>query len=107
MRSPTLANILTERGFNTRACGSLVRLALIPISSNLIRWAQHIIFVNRSNFDDTIQLFSEEGEVEPEEIESKATIFRVDDEFDFNCPLLRKQLEQQLDETGLFAPRRE
>ena len=36
LRSPTLANILIKQGYNVRACGSCIELALIPLSANLI-----------------------------------------------------------------------
>jgi predicted protein tyrosine phosphatase len=42
LRSPSIAKFLTEKGFNTRACGTSMDYALIPLSSALIEWADEI-----------------------------------------------------------------
>src|SRR5574343_525749 len=53
LRSPTMANTLhKEYGYNTRACGSCVEFALIPISEALVYWADEIVFVNKDNILD-------------------------------------------------------
>jgi len=47
LRSPTLANVLHNcLGYNTRACGSAINFALIPISEALVYWADEIVFVD-------------------------------------------------------------
>lgn len=48
LRSATGARIYANK-YNTRACGS-ADYALIPISPNLIAWADQIVFVNKENF---------------------------------------------------------
>jgi predicted protein tyrosine phosphatase len=53
LRSPTLAIVLhREFGYNTRSCGSKSEFALIPITDNLIYWADEIVFVNQENYDE-------------------------------------------------------
>ena len=49
LRSPTLAYILSNAPFNynTRACGAALEYALIPITEELVYWADEIIFVEK------------------------------------------------------------
>lgn len=42
LRSPTIAKVLTERGYNTRAAGMSQEYALIPVTPALIAWADEI-----------------------------------------------------------------
>jgi hypothetical protein len=50
LRSATAANIFAKRGWNTRSCGSM-DYALIPISVNLIYWADKIYFMSKVNLE--------------------------------------------------------
>lgn len=45
LRSPSIAKFLTEKEYNTRACGMSQEYALIPISEALIHWADefHVV----------------------------------------------------------------
>lgn len=47
LRSATGQRVYGDK-YNTRCCGS-EEYALIPISSNLILWADEIVFVNKAN----------------------------------------------------------
>lgn len=58
LRSPTGAYVGSMRGYNTRSCGSS-DYALVPISANLIMWAEKIIFVNRDNFEEALDTFED------------------------------------------------
>jgi predicted protein tyrosine phosphatase len=49
LRSATGARIYADK-YNTRACGCM-SYALIPLSDNLIVWADEIVFVNKENYD--------------------------------------------------------
>lgn len=49
LRSATGARIYAGK-YNTRACGSM-GYALIPLSDNLILWADEIVFVNQENYN--------------------------------------------------------
>ena len=49
LRSATAARMYAHK-YNTRACGS-AHYALIPISDNLVTWADEIVFVNKENYE--------------------------------------------------------
>lgn len=49
LRSATAARIYADK-YNTRCAGS-AEYALIPVSANLIVWADEIVFVNKENYD--------------------------------------------------------
>lgn len=42
LRSPTIAKYLSNKNYNTRACGTSLEYALIPISKALLYWADEI-----------------------------------------------------------------
>lgn len=90
LRSPTLANILIKAGWNARACGSDIDYALIPISVNLINWAHKIIFMNQSNYDQALKLFSNTDEFQM--IISKSIVLDIDDDSNYNHPRLIRHL---------------
>lgn len=47
LRSPTIAQMAASQlGYNTRACGSVTSIALIPLSTALAFWADEIVFVH-------------------------------------------------------------
>jgi predicted protein tyrosine phosphatase len=46
LRSPTIAKLLTQLGYNTRACGTSQEYALVPISEALLVWADEIYVVS-------------------------------------------------------------
>lgn len=56
LRSPTAAAIGSSLGLNTRSCGSS-NLALIPLSANLIRWADLIVFMKMENYRQASDVF--------------------------------------------------
>ena len=97
LRSPTGAEIGVEFGYNTRSCG-YDDVALIQLSANLISWADHIIFVSKS--DEILALKKFENTGWDEDILAKKITLAIDDEYDFGNPELRlifrnylKQLE--------------
>ena len=49
LRSATAARIYAHK-YNTRCAGSM-SYALVPLSDNLIVWADEIVFVNKENYD--------------------------------------------------------
>ena len=49
LRSATGSRIYGSK-YNTRCCGTM-SYALIPLSDNLIAWADEIVFVNKENYD--------------------------------------------------------
>lgn len=92
LRSPTLANVLhQELGYNTRAAGSSEEYALIPISVALIYWADEIVFVNSENFNECLYYNEEYDSI----IRRKAIVLSVEDDFEWNDPVLKQNLLDQ------------
>lgn len=52
LRSPTLAGVLWEKGYNTRAVGANREYALVPLDESHIYWADIIVFVNKENHEE-------------------------------------------------------
>lgn len=95
LRSPTGAVVGTKMGFNTRSCGSNYRYALIPISVNLVHWAQTIYFVNSDNYEESLNNFF--GDVETcNMIKRKGLILDIEDEFEYMQPELVSKFESVL-----------
>ncbi len=86
LRSPTCADAATKLGFNARSCGSAVGMALIPISVNLMKWADKIVFVNTENFKDTVELFKFDQDIS--EFKRKSIVWDIEDDYDRNDPQL-------------------
>lgn len=52
LRSPTAANILhAEFGYNTRAAGTSVDFALIPVDNVLVSWADEIVCMSQEQMN--------------------------------------------------------
>jgi predicted protein tyrosine phosphatase len=92
LRSPTAAAYFSERGYNTRACGSMVGCALIPISANLVEWAFQIAFMTHENKQETLALFDGDA-VTQERISAKSVVLNICDDYDFRQPELMAELE--------------
>lgn len=88
LRSATGATVGSTLGLNTRNCGSEY-YALIPISANLIAWAQKIYFVNPYNYMTTVTKFCDDIAL-CEMIEDKSTVLDIEDRFDYMHPELVK-----------------
>lgn len=95
LRSPTAANIGTALGFNTRACGSH-GYALIPLSVNLINWADKIFFVNEENYFKALETFAGTGY--EDDIKAKAKVWDIPDEFNWGDPSLKYIVNQLLED---------
>jgi len=91
LRSPTLANELHKNyGYNTRSCGVLDTHALVPISSALIRWADEIVFMDFSSYEDLKS--SEDAVDELERAKAFGTvvyILSIPDSYNWNDKELR------------------
>lgn len=85
LRSPTGAAIATEMGMNSRSCGSS-SYALVPLSVNLIMWAEKIFFVNSENYMDAKITFENTGY--EEDIETKSVVLNIPDEYYAFDPIL-------------------
>lgn len=95
LRSPTGAAVGTELGANTRSCGSS-SYALIPLSVNLIMWADKIFFVNRENYVEALTTFADTGY--ETDIAEKAVVFDIPDDYEAFDPMLMKIFQNSLKE---------
>lgn len=94
LRSPTCADVGTSLGFNTRSCGSHMEYALIPLSVNLIMWANKIIFVNPDNYSRAIRVFEPTGY--DADIKHKSIVWDIEDDFNRGDPGLVKLVREKL-----------
>jgi len=95
LRSPTAAAIGSKLGLNTRSCGSST-LALIPLSANLIRWADRIVFMNNENFRQAKKTFKETEF--KEDLEENSLVWNVPDIYNYMDDGLVYILETQIKE---------
>jgi predicted protein tyrosine phosphatase len=95
LRSPTAAAIAVQQGANARSCGSS-SLALIPLSANLIRWADWIVFMNGENYRESKKVFEFTDFFD--DFEDKAVIWNVPDHYNYMDDGLVYILETQIAE---------
>lgn len=99
LRSPTAAVIATEYGYNTRSCGTSSK-ALIPLSANLIVWADKIVFINQENYDKAIKTFNldvHEAYLDYQyELEQKSIIWNIEDDYEYMHPDLVLEIHRHL-----------
>jgi len=100
LRSATAANLFAKKGNNTRGCGS-EEYALIPLSFNLIAWADKIYFVNKKNYESSLYTFRE-YETILKVLKKKSIVLDIDDCYNYNHPELIKQLEEQINEKSIL-----
>jgi predicted protein tyrosine phosphatase len=93
LRSATGARIYAAK-YNTRTAGSWED-ALIPLTDNLIIWADEIVFVNRENYDQAIGRFEEIDEDLVATIKEKAKVLNIPDSYEHMHPELIKAFEEQ------------
>lgn len=93
LRSPTGAAVATEMGVNARSCGSS-SYALIPLSVNLIMWAQKIFFVNKENYIDAKIEF--EGSAYEYDLDEKAVVLDILDIYHAYDPKLVAMFQEEL-----------
>ena len=86
LRSATAASVASCLGMNSRSCGS-EHYALIPISANLIAWAETIYFVNEYNYLSALDTFVGMPELEMM-ILSKSVIWDIEDVYNYRDPKL-------------------
>ena len=94
LRSATGAALYAKYGYNTRAAGTH-EFALVPLSANLIKWADKIVFVNDENYRHALQTFDGETEL-LELIGDKSKVLAIPDNFSFMEKGLVDAYEQQL-----------
>lgn len=87
LRSATAARIYARK-YNTRCCGSM-GYALIPMSDNLIIWADRIVFLNKENYNyvkDSIDFGDKE-----------IVVLNIPDKYPHMHPELIKEFENQFE----------
>jgi len=90
LRSATLQNFLIkEYGYNVRNCGTEDSYALIPISEALLHWADEVVFVNESNYEN-VKYYLEEFNVK-----DKCYVLDIPDIYGFNDPALIEICREQ------------
>lgn len=97
LRSPTAAKVAGEFNINARAAGSLTQLALIPVSANLVVWADKLVFVNQENFEQTLEIFKEQPDF-IEAIKNKSIVWNIEDYYDYNSRMLQTVLRDKIRE---------
>lgn len=95
LRSPTGARLAGLRGINARSCGSAVGWALIPISANLINWAQKIVFVCSDNYYESLDLFKDVDDLHYQLV-TKSVVLDIPDQYEYMEPDLIEQFNMQL-----------
>lgn len=94
LRSPTAQVVATGMGYNARACGSDQKMALIPITANLIEWADHILFMTIENMCEALNTFEATGY--DEDIRQKKILMNIDDDYSYMDTYLCKTIEAKL-----------
>jgi len=97
LRSPTAAKVAGEFNINARAAGSLPYLALIPVSANLVVWADKLVFVYKDKFEQTLEIFKEQPDF-IETIKNKAIVWHIEDYYDYNSRMLQTVLRDKIRE---------
>jgi predicted protein tyrosine phosphatase len=94
LRSATGAKAFAARGCNTRSCGTH-SFALIPLSANLISWANGIYFAAEENWHKALGIFAQHPGLIAQ-LERKSQVCRVPDVYDYDEPMLHAMWEQQV-----------
>lgn len=93
LRSATAARIYAKK-YNTRAAGSDQVEALIPVTSELIAWADEIVFVNQYNRDEVDKTY----ELETIGLQKKIVVLDIPDDYEHMHPELIKSFKEQYED---------
>ena len=102
LRSPTGAALAIRKGLNARSCGSAVDYALIPISANLIMWAEKIVFINEENYHECLELFKD-YQMLHNLLTVRSLVLDIPDIYNYNDPDLIIEFEKQIDWVRAFG----
>lgn len=97
LRSPTAAKVAGEFNINARAAGSLQHIALIPVSAKLIIWAEKLVFMNKENLYQTLEVFKDYPNF-IESINEKSITWDIEDYFDYNDKILQSVIREKIRE---------
>jgi len=96
LRSPTGAALAIKKGLNARSCGSAIDYALIPISANLIMWAQKIVFVSEENYHESLEVFKDHQMLHSL-LTMRSLVLNIPDIYNYNDTDLIIEFERQID----------
>lgn len=102
LRSPTGAALAVKKGINARSCGSALDYALIPISANLIMWADKIVFVSEETYRESLELFKDYQMLHNILI-IRSLVLDIPDLYKYNESDLVIEFEKQIDWVREFA----
>ena len=86
LRSPSVANIMAQKGFNTRAAGLEKDFALIPVDDVLLEWADSVVVMDFTQAEHISEMFN--GDIYN---------FNLPDEFEWMHPELVELIEQRVE----------
>lgn len=92
LRSPTLAYVLTNNGYNTRAAG-VHDYALIEVDDVLVAWADTIFCVEPSIAETFEVMFPTNSK--------EIIVLNIPDNFEYRDPQLIQIIEKQLNEQNI------
>ena len=98
LRSPTGATMAAQRGHNARSAGSNFNYALIPVTANLIAWADQIVCVNQENLEQLEYNFLEHQHI-IDNLTEKVVVLDIPDEYEYMDPKLQACFEKQYFDT--------
>lgn len=91
LRSSTIAYVLSNNGYNTRAAG-VHDYALVEVDEVLIQWADIIVFAA-----------DEHHKVLKDQLEGKEVhVLNIPDQYEFRNPALVQIIDEKLHEIGLI-----
>lgn len=92
LRSATAARIYAKK-YNTRCAGS-EGYALIPVTHELLLWANEVVFVNPENYIRTC------GRFDLDTFKCKVVTLNIPDKYEHMHPELVKAFEEQYEQIG-------
>ena len=93
LRSPTIAEVLTRKGYNTRAVGAATEYALIPVSSALLIWAERYVVVKEQ---ENVLISYLKDLAMYDKVKHKITVLDIPDSFERNDPELIEIIQKEL-----------
>jgi predicted protein tyrosine phosphatase len=95
LRSATGARLYAKY-YNTRTAGSYPD-ALIPLTANLIVWADELVFVNRENYNNTMEKYSSNQYLN-ELLKDKSVILDIPNKYPHMHPMLVDEFRKQYED---------
>jgi len=94
LRSATGAKAFAAKGCNTRSCGTHA-YALVPLSANLIAWADRLYFAHSENWHKALGTFAGKADLLAM-LQQKSQVCSVPDIYNYDDPELHAIWQQQV-----------